>query len=88
MRIPKQYFFQRGPNFGEGMAENLGVMGNNRDTFCYANLGVANFEREYQQLPTGTKVLVILQFSYMSNQISTFLKCAKSLLIACETSGS
>ena len=40
---PKKYFFQRGPNFGEGTAENLGEMGNNRDTFCYANLGVVNF---------------------------------------------
>ena len=28
-----------------------------------------NFEREYQPLPSGTKILVIPQFSYMPDQI-------------------
>ena len=40
-------FFQREPNFGGGMAENLGKMGNNRGICCYANREAGNFEREY-----------------------------------------
>ena len=52
-------FFQGGPNFGEGRPEKLGKMGNNRDIYCFANQGVVNFEREYQPLPPGTKILVI-----------------------------
>ena len=32
-------FFQGGPNFGGEQPENLGKMGNNRDTYCYANWG-------------------------------------------------
>ena len=51
---------------GEGRPENLGEMGNNRDIYCYANWGVVNFERVYQPLPPGTKILVMPQFSYMS----------------------
>ena len=42
-------------------------MGNNRDIYCYAN-GVVNFERAYQPLPPGTKILVIPQFSYRPDQ--------------------
>ena len=38
------------------------------DIYCYANRGV-NFEREYQPLPPGTKVLVMPQFSYMPDRI-------------------
>ena len=45
---------------GEGRPENLGKMGNNRDIYSYANLGVANFEREYQ--PSGTKIRVMPHF--------------------------
>ena len=44
-------------------------MGNNRDIYCYENRGVVNFETEYQPLPPGTKILVMLQFSYMPDQI-------------------
>ena len=44
---------------GEGRQENLGKMGNNRDIYCYANLGVVNFKRAYQPLPPGTKIPVI-----------------------------
>ena len=62
-------FFQGGPNFGGGRPENIGKMGNNRDIYSYANLGVMNFEREYQPLSPGTKILVMSQFSYMSDQI-------------------
>ena len=62
-------FFQGGPNFGGGRPENIGKMGNNRDIYFYANLGVMNFEREYQPLSPGTKILVMSQFSYMSDQI-------------------
>ena len=54
----------------EGRPENgKGKMGNNRDIYCYANREVVNFEREYQSLPPGTKVLVMPQFSYMPDQI-------------------
>ena len=53
---------------GEGQLENLGKMGNNRDNYCYANWGVVNFERVYQPLPNGTKILVMPQFSYMRDQ--------------------
>ena len=49
--------FQGGLISGEERPENLGKMGNNRDIFCYANLGVVNFEREYQFLLPGTKML-------------------------------
>ena len=31
--------------------------------------GVVNFERAYQPLPTGTKILVMPQFSYIPDQI-------------------
>ena len=54
---------------GEGRPENLGKMGNYRDIYCYANRGeVVVFEREYQSLPPGTKIFVMLQFYYMPNQ--------------------
>ena len=62
-------FFQGALIWGEGRSENLGEMGNNRDIYCYGNQGVVNFEREYQPLPSGTKILVMRQFSYMPNQI-------------------
>ena len=55
--------------FGEGWPENLGKMGNNRDTCCYANWGMVNFERACQLLPSGTKILVMPQFSYMPDQL-------------------
>ena len=54
---------------GEGQAKNLGKTGNNRDIYSYANLGVVNFEREYQPLPPFTKIRVMPQFSHMSDQI-------------------
>ena len=47
--------------------KNFRKMGNNRDIYCYADRGVVNLEREYQCLPPGTKILVMPQFSYMSN---------------------
>ena len=50
-------FFKGGPNFREGQPENLGKMGNDRDIYCYANLGVVNFERAYQSLPLVPKYL-------------------------------
>ena len=53
----------------KGRSENLGKMGNNRDIYCYANRGMVSFEREYQPLPPGTKILVMPQFSYMPDQI-------------------
>ena len=54
---------------GEGRPENLGKMGNNRDIYCCENRGVVNFERAYQPLPPGTKIIVMPQFSYMPDQI-------------------
>ena len=53
----------------EGRPESLGKMGNNRDIYCYVNWGMVNFQREYQFLPPGTKILVMPQFSYMPHQI-------------------
>ena len=50
-------FFQGGPNFGKGRSGNLGKMGNNKDIYYYANREVVNFEREYQPLPPGSKIL-------------------------------
>ena len=66
---PKTIIFSREALIsGEGQLENLGKMGNNRDIYCYANWGVVNFERTYQPLPSGTKILVMPQFSYMPDQ--------------------
>ena len=35
----KNIFILGGPNFGEGLPENVRKMGNNRDIYCYANQG-------------------------------------------------
>ena len=40
-----------------------------RDIYCYANWEVVNFEREFQSLPPGTKILVMPELSYISDQI-------------------
>ena len=66
---PKNIIFSRDALIsGEGRRENLGKIGNNRDIYCYANWGMVNFERAYQPLPPGTKILVMPQFSYMPGQ--------------------
>ena len=66
---PKNIIFSREALIsGEGRPENLGEMGNNRDIYCYANWGV-NFERAYQPLLPGTKILLMPQFSNMPDQI-------------------
>ena len=67
---PKNIIFSREalPS-GKGRSKNLGKMGNNRDIYCYANRRVVTFEREYQPLPPGTKILVMPRFSYMPDQI-------------------
>ena len=36
---------------GKGWQENLEKMSNNKDIYCYADLGVDNFEREYSLYP-------------------------------------
>ena len=46
-RIPKRNFFREALISGEGRPENLGKMGNNRDTYCYVYRGEVNFERKY-----------------------------------------
>ena len=67
---PKNIIFSREALIsGEGRSENLGKMGNSRNIYCYANRRTLNFEREYQPLPSGTKILVMPQFSYMPDQI-------------------
>ena len=68
---PKNIIFSREAlNSREGRPEYLRKMGNNRDIYCYANWGVANFERTcaYQPLPLGTQILVMPQFSHMPDQ--------------------
>ena len=65
----------------EGWPENLGKMGNNRDICCYANWGLVNFERAYQPLPPGTKILVIPQFSYMPDQFLGKMKKSQNLTL-------
>ena len=67
---PKNIIFSRKALIsGEGRPENLRKMGNNRDIYCYANRGVVNFERAYQPLRPGTKLLLMPQFSYMPDRI-------------------
>ena len=74
-------FFQGDPNFGGGTAGKLREMGNNRDIYCYANWGVVNLERAYQSLPPGTKIPVILQFSYMPDQFLGKIKKSQNLTL-------
>ena len=62
-------FFREALISGEVRPENLGKIGNNRGIYCYANREVVDFERTYQFLPHGTKILVMPQFSYMPDQI-------------------
>ena len=64
---------------GEGRPEYLGKMGNNRDIYCYADLGVVNFERAYQSLLPGTKIPVMPQFSYMPDQFLGKMKKSQNL---------
>ena len=66
---PKNTIFSREALISEeGQPEKLGKMGNNRYIYCYANRGVVNFKKAYQPLPSGTKILVMPQFSYMPDQ--------------------
>ena len=62
-------FCQGSLNFGGGRPENLGRMARNRETYCYANYGVVNSNREYWPLLPGIKVFAILWFSCMLDQI-------------------
>ena len=79
---PKNVIFSREALIsGEGRLENLGKMGNNRDIYCYANWGVVNFERSYQPLPPGTKILVMPQFSYMPDQFLGKMKKSQNLTL-------
>ena len=67
---PKNIIFSREALIlEERRSENLGKMGNNRNIYCYANREVVEFERKYQPLPSGTKILVMPQFSYKPDQI-------------------
>ena len=53
----------------EGTAGKFWGMSNNRDIYCYANRRVVNFERAYQPLRPGSKILVMPQFSCVPDQI-------------------
>ena len=58
-RGSQKYIFSREALIsGEEWPENSGEMGNNRDIYCYASWVVVNLE-----------ILVMPQFSYMSDQI-------------------
>ena len=61
-------FFQGGPNFRGGTAEKFRENGQQQGHLLLCKLGVVNFERAYQPLPPGTKILVIPHFSYMPDQ--------------------
>ena len=50
----------------DGSVEKIG---NNTDIYRYANIRVVNFEREYQLLTPGIRILVVPQFSYLPDQI-------------------
>ena len=54
---------------GERRPENLGKMAKNRGTYCYANYGVVNFDREYWPLLPGIKIFALLWFTCMLDQI-------------------
>ena len=67
--IPKVYFYSSEALIsGEGRQENLGKQAIT-GIFIVMQIGVVNFEREYQPLHPGTKILVMPQFSNMSDQI-------------------
>ena len=57
------------PQFQGRTAEKFREMGNNRGIYCHANWEEVNFEREYQSIPPGTKILVMPQFPCMPDQI-------------------
>ena len=61
------------------MARKFREMANNRDIYYYAHRRVVNFERAYQPLHHGTKVLVMPQFSYMPDQILGKMKKGQNL---------
>ena len=52
---------------GKGKSENFGKWTITGTSIVMQM--VVNFEREYQSLPPGTKILVMPQFSYMPDQI-------------------
>ena len=62
-------FFPGMPNLWGGMAKKFGENWQWHEWSIVMQLGVVNFETEYQPLPPGTKILVMHQFSYMSDQI-------------------
>ena len=56
---PKNINFSLGgPNFGEGRPENLGKWAL-AGTSVVVQIRVVKFEREFQPLPPGTKILVM-----------------------------
>ena len=63
-------FFQEGPNFGGGMARKFKGKWEITGTSIVMQIGgLVDFERAYQPLPPGTKILVMPQFSYMPDRI-------------------
>ena len=67
---PKIYiFFKGGLNFGGRTAVKFRENGQCQGDLLLCKSGAVNFERAYQLLPPGTKILVMPQFSYMPDQI-------------------
>ena len=54
---------------GEGRPKNLGKMAKNRETYCYANYGVVISNSEYWPPVPGIKLIALLWFSSISDQI-------------------
>ena len=61
-------FFQGHPNVGGGTAGKFRKNGQQQGHLLLYKLGVAIFQRAYQPLPPGTKILLMPQFSYMPDQ--------------------
>ena len=56
------------PISGEGQLENLGKMGNNRESIVI-QIGDGEFRKSISAPTPGTKILVMPQFSYTPDQI-------------------
>ena len=65
-RISKIYFFHGGVKFWGGTAEEKWAI---KGHLLLCQMGVVNFERQYQPLPIGITILVVPQFSNMPDQI-------------------
>ena len=60
---------QGGSNLGGRRDGKFREMSNNRDIYCKANRGWSISKENISPYPLGTKILVMLQFSHMPDQI-------------------